>query len=184
MPRVTNAELYEHYKRIKLLHKSNLKIEQWNVDEVKYSDHYLSAKKPKTGDVKELQSIVESDRQFDIAKVTVVLKCGIMSTGEKYLDLGSRFLLSRDSAEKELIRLTEEKENEEHLLANGHTACGYCRKIVPDSQIVTHKIFGRGRKEVWNSWKNRYESKAYITETYMKFCSGTCAGNEQMSREG
>jgi hypothetical protein len=66
----------------------------------------------------------------------------------------------------------------------GHFACSYCQKQTPNEQKVTHKIFGRDIKQVWNSWKNRHESKAYVTEKYMDFCSGTCAGNEQMAREG
>jgi len=31
---------------------------------------------------------------------------------------------------------------------------------------------------------NAYIDKAYVTETKMIFCSGQCAGNEQMSMEG
>jgi|GEM_PF-7001434 hypothetical protein len=65
-----------------------------------------------------------------------------------------------------------------------HFACSYCMKQTPNEQKVTSNIIGRGRKKVWNSWKNRYEDKACVTTTSLEFCSGVCAGNEQMSREG
>lgn len=67
---------------------------------------------------------------------------------------------------------------------DNHTPCGYCGKQTPNDKIINSTIIGRGRKEIWNSWKRRYENKAVVTHEPMKFCSGTCAGNEQMSREG
>lgn len=82
--------------------------------------------------------------------------------------------------------LKEESERLNSIYApkENHTACGYCGKQTPDDKLVHDTIIGRGRKQVWNSWKSRYENKACVTHEPMKFCSGTCAGNEQMSREG
>ncbi len=74
--------------------------------------------------------------------------------------------------------------NEKYAPRDGYSPCAYCRKQVPNETLIKKKIIGRGRKQVWNSWKSRYESKACITEEYLEFCSATCAGHEQMSREG
>lgn len=76
------------------------------------------------------------------------------------------------------------RRNELYAPREGFTACQYCRKQVPTESMVEHSIIGRGRKQVWNSWRNQYESKSCVTTERMKFCSGKCAGNEQMSREG
>lgn len=62
--------------------------------------------------------------------------------------------------------------------------CRYCRKQVPTDSLIEETIIGRGRKTVWNSWKGIYENKACVTKERLKFCSGQCAANEQMSREG
>ena len=84
------------------------------------------------------------------------------------------------------IDLKEISERRNNLYApkEGHTACAYCNKQTPNDQLIESRIIGLGRKQVWNSWKSRYENKACVTEEKLKFCSGTCAGNEQMSREG
>lgn len=84
----------------------------------------------------------------------------------------------------EPLREEVEKAQYENVLRPGNFRCCRCRKQFPESQKVSQRIFGRDRKNVWNSWKGRYESKACVTETMMDFCSGTCAENEQMSREG
>lgn len=72
----------------------------------------------------------------------------------------------------------------ESILREGNFWCSYCRKQYPITQKVSRTIIGRDRKQVWNSWKGRYEDKACVTQTSMDFCSGQCAGYEQMSREG
>jgi len=85
----------------------------------------------------------------------------------------------------ELELQTESKRlSETYAPKENHTACGYCGKQTPNDKLVNSTIIGRGRKEVYNDWKRRYESRAYVTHEPMKFCSATCAGNEQMLREG
>jgi hypothetical protein len=77
------------------------------------------------------------------------------------------------------------KENKEkYAPREGYSPCQYCGKQVPTESLIKAKIIGRGRRQVWNSWKGRYEDKACITEAYLSFCSDQCATNEQMSREG
>lgn len=96
-----------------------------------------------------------------------------------------RLFIDRSLAEAKAKEITDRIVEEERLLAGGdHDRCQRCRKVVPKTQIVNHTIIGRGRKAVYNSWKNRYEDKAVVTHEPMKFCSGECAGYEQMSREG
>ena len=104
---------------------------------------------------------------------------GAISLPDSLLQFSSIIDAEAKSAEiKKIIEI------EEALLQNGHTRCARCRKVVPNSEVVTSNIIGRGRKQVWNSWKNRYEDKACVTQTPMKFCSGTCAAHEQMANEG
>ena len=82
------------------------------------------------------------------------------------------------------LKMESERRNEIYAPKENHTACAYCGKQTPNDKLVNKNIIGRGRKQTWNSWKGRYEDKACVTETMLSFCSGTCAGNEQMSREG
>jgi len=77
-----------------------------------------------------------------------------------------------------------DRRNKLYAPKDGHTACAYCRKQTPNENLVQKVIIGRGRKRVFNNWKGRYEDKACVTEDKLLFCSGNCAGNEQMSREG
>ena len=65
-----------------------------------------------------------------------------------------------------------------------HIPCAYCGKQVQTNKIIKSNIIGRDRKQIWNSWKKRYESKSFCTNNVLNFCSNECAGNEQMSREG
>lgn len=77
------------------------------------------------------------------------------------------------------------KENKEkYAPREGYSPCRHCGKQVPTDNLIEETIIGRGRKQVWNSWKGRYDSKAYVTKEPLKFCSKQCAAHEQMSREG
>jgi hypothetical protein len=63
--------------------------------------------------------------------------------------------------------------------------CAHCREIIDDrSKAVTLEIFGRDRKTFWDNRKKRYVSKAFVTSSFLKFCSKECADHEQMAREG
>lgn len=108
-----------------------------------------------------------------------------------YKDFGSgafkynEILPSKGLAFNEIdLKDESERRNELYAPKENHTACCYCRKQTPNDKIIESTIIGRGRKQVWNDWKKRYEDKACVTQDKLKFCSGTCAGNEQMSREG
>jgi hypothetical protein len=108
-----------------------------------------------------------------------------------YKDFGSRaykyneIIPSKGLAFNKIdLKDESERQNELYAPKENHTSCSYCRKQTPNDNLIESTIIGRGRKKTWNSWKNRFEDKACITEEKLKFCSGTCAGNEQMSREG
>jgi len=62
--------------------------------------------------------------------------------------------------------------------------CSRCRKEILVSQSITKTIIGRGRKQVYDSWKKKYVNKACVTKESMIFCSDSCYSCEQMSREG
>ncbi len=102
------------------------------------------------------------------------------SSSFRYSDLKSgKINLSMEPMLPEL-----ERRQYESILRDGNFWCSYCKKQFPIAQKVTDNIIGRGRKQVWNSWKGRMEDKACVTTTMMDFCSGTCASHEQMSMEG
>lgn len=99
----------------------------------------------------------------------------------KYSEIIESEIMSFDK--NDLIEIAN-KNKEIYGAKEGYSPCAYCGKQVKNELLISSKIIGRGRKDVWNSWKKRYESKACVTENYLKFCSGECAGNRQMSREG
>jgi predicted DNA-binding WGR domain protein len=87
-----------------------------------------------------------------------------------------RLFIDRSLAEAKAKELTDRIAEEERLLSGGdHDRCQRCRKVVPKAQILNSTIIGRSRNAF---------GKAIVTQTPMKFCSGECAGCEQMSREG
>lgn len=103
---------------------------------------------------------------------------GYSINGNGYKTTGSFSLLSlpqkiysREEAEAQAKPLQEKYATEEQLIASGtHTRCQRCGNVVANSAVVHYNIisfatYGRGGRD-------------------MKFCSGTCAGHEQMAHEG
>ena len=60
-------------------------------------------------------------------------------------------------------------QEQEKIDAGTHERCQRCGRLTETNQIVQHLIFGGDQRGM---------------KTMMRFCSGTCAGHEQMSREG
>jgi hypothetical protein len=139
--------------------------------------HYL--KRPTTVDVEGLNSYYE---EIQNAKPIILVgyKTDYGAEGsEAYDKINGTFAFEPSYLEeraKELKELFAPRE--------GYSPCRYCRKQVPTDSLIEETIIGRGRKTVWNSWKGIYENKACVTKERLKFCSGQCAANEQMSREG
>jgi hypothetical protein len=143
----------------------------------------FSGKRPSKDDIYKIQSIY-NNLIFD-AKFIRLRYDQHNSYSLKQIEEDKMLFLDRNAAESLSKEITDRIAEEERLLAGGdHERCRRCEKVVPISQMQTHTIIGRGRKQVWNSWKGRYDDKAVVTQEPMRFCSGECAGNEQMSREG
>lgn len=147
-------------------------------------DQYVnfSGKRPNRDDLRNLQS-----KYYNLVLDAKYLRFRYDAYNSYCLDQVDNIRLFTDKslAEAKTKEITDRIAEEERLLAGGdHDRCQRCRKVVPKAQIVNHTIIGRGRKAVFNSWKGRYEDKAVVTQEPMKFCSGDCAGCEQMSREG
>jgi hypothetical protein len=147
-----------------------LKVEHINYDQWPY----YSGKKPTREDVRKIESIYYN--QICDAKY---LRLVYDNAGNHYdlkrIEEDKYLFLNKCDAEKLAKEINDRIKHEEHLLANGHERCQRCRKVVPANEIVPHTIIGRSRNAF---------GKAIVTQEPMKFCSGTCAGHEQMSREG
>lgn len=140
---------------------------------------YRYLKTPKTIDVERLKIYYET---IQIAKpiILIVYKTDYGAEGaEQYDKINETFVF-------EPSRLEERAKELKELFAprEGYTPCKYCGKQVQTENMIESTIIGRGRKQVWSSWKGRYESKACVTKEQYKFCSKQCAAYEQMSREG
>lgn len=147
---------------------------------------YFGLNSLKNRDILEIKAYAEANPIFERKNIIIGYEYDLgTSNGISgfSIDKLSNYL-TKEQAEAKSLEIIEKNKQEEILLQNGHTRCRYCKNIVPDSEIVKRKIIGRGRKNVWNQWKNRFDYKAIVTEEMMNFCSGNCAGNEQMSREG
>lgn len=170
--------IYEVTPNGKLIKKPVVKVIHYN-DEQRL---YFCGKKPSREDIRRIESIYYN-LKFDEKFLRFCYdNCNSYSMEQinEY-----RLFLNKEPAEAKAKEITDRITEENQLLAGGnHDRCQRCRNVVPKSQIVNHTIIGRSRKSVYNNWKNRYEDKAVVTHEPMKFCSGECAGNEQMSREG
>lgn len=172
------TEFYEVYPNRQLNIKPVVKVVHINYDQlVNYS-----GKKPGRDDLRNLQS-----KYYNL----LLDKKHLRFRYDQYNGYGleqvdnTRLFIDKSMAEAKAKEITDRITEEERLLAgDDHDRCQRCRKVVPKSQIVNHTIIGRGRKQVFNSWKGKYEDKACVTQELMKFCSGECATHEQYSREG
>jgi hypothetical protein len=170
--------IYEVTPNGQLIEKPVVKVIHYNNEQ----RIYFAGKKPSREDVKRVESIFYNlvlDEKYLRFRYD---ECN--SYNMEQINMYNLFL-DKSQAEAKCKEITERIAEEERLLSGGdHDRCQRCKKVVPKSQIVSHTIIGRGRKALFNSWKNRYEDKAVVTQELMNFCSGECAGNEQMSREG
>lgn len=153
-----------------------------------YTGHYQN-QKPTKKDIEAINSFRLSFPEYKFEDIVIQYT----SVGEKYNSssgvraniMYEEFFKTLDHAQAKADEVKAIADDKAAKLATGdYIECKYCRKVVLKSQSVNHNIIGRGRKPVWNSWKNRYEDKACVTQEVHAFCSGQCAGNEQMSREG
>ena len=144
-----------------------------------YPPYYNIEKRPSKNLISEYLEYIEKTKKSEVVVFVDYKDFGRGSFKFKELVENKLFSFNEEDLKEESIRRKEVYGSRE-----GFTPCGYCGKQTADSELIERTIIGRGRKEVYNSWKKRYESKACVTETKMKFCSAQCAGNDQMSREG
>jgi hypothetical protein len=163
------SEIYEVSYNGQLTVKSVLKVIHVN------SKQYVNfvGKRPNREDLQRLQSKyynLELDKKHIRFRYDQYNSYGFEEIDNK------KVFIDRSLAEARAKEITDRIAEEERLLAGGaHDRCQRCRKVVPKTQIITSTIIGRSRNEF---------GKAIVTQTSMKFCSGECAGCEQMSREG
>jgi hypothetical protein len=159
-------------------------IRTLNVEKVSYGVYYY--KSPKRATTKEVEAVIkdyETPPELTIDKIYIHWRSENSTSAIKLIDLPN-WITDIDTAAAISIDRIENIKREEHLLNNGYFRCARCRKVLPGTLKQTKKIFGRGRKNVFNSYKGVYENKACVTEEMLDFCSGECEMNEQMSREG
>ncbi len=140
-------------------------------------------KRASTAQVLEIQYAYNNPEELDQSRIYLYWRSDNSSSAVKLTEIG-KYIQSHEEAIVKSTQLKEKVKKEEDLLANGHIRCCYCKRVTPETTAISANIIGRDRKQVYDTWKKRFVSKACVTQTLMKFCSNTCAANEQMSREG
>lgn len=154
-------------------------IFEYIVDKLTYKPNesmYYSGKKPTRDDVQRLKLYSESNIDFQIDKIMICYYRVDGTTKTSSADLWGKIkddnsiTFYKEIADKKSQYLTDQMVLENNLLKNGYIKCAYCCKVVLDSESVTHTIisyanYGKAGKKC-------------------KYCSGTCAGRDQMAHEG
>lgn len=131
-------------------------------------------KRPTRLMVNEIKSFAESDQQLtsDNVYLRFVQKyVSHTSSGSFKINTLAAYILTKEKAEEVAKPLVEKYAAEEEMIRTGtHIRCQRCQKIVANADVVNYKIisfatYGSAGKQ-------------------MKFCSGICAGHEQMAHEG
>ncbi len=154
------------------------RIDTWEVEGTGYSNKLYSTEKPKRTDVAEAKEYYENIPEMDKDNIMIMLVCHreksrTMST-IKLNEIGKRYYLDFNEAEKALNELTLKKEKDKELLSNGHIRCAYCGKIVKESDSIEFEIIFRSRN-VFGPCVGRKTNR---------YCPGGCAGYDQMAHEG
>jgi hypothetical protein len=169
----------DHFGNIKEIELQGFSIGYLENEKLIYAPYIQEGKRPSKIFIEVYSDFLE--RLEKAEKLLYVNYKDIGSGSYKYNEIITSKTLAFNEDD---LKEESERRNELYAPKENHTACAYCKKQTPNENLVEKTIIGRGRKQVWNNWKNRYEDKACITEEKLKFCSGNCAGNEQMSREG
>jgi hypothetical protein len=175
--------------KIYCLNTFNRTIDEMKVEDIRMGYEPYLSHKPQIAKRATKEAVEELIQYFESAKSAKKIFWYI-AAGKGYstrVDLSEINGKKYAYTEEELkLSLQEEIERYEKYYKprEDYTPCTHCRKQTPNDKLIYSIIIGRDSKMVWNSWKNRYEDKAYLTKTRLPFCSGECAGNEQMGREG
>ncbi len=129
-------------------------------------------KRPTKNDVDKVKQFAENNRLLLKENIRYHYEekhnYGKSSGAVKINDLHT--FLAKEDAERKSADIKDKKAHEEILLQNGHSRCERCGKVVPTNEILTDKIISIAT----------YGRSGRI----MKFCSSTCAANEQCAHEG
>jgi len=132
--------------------------------------------KPTKEEVKRIAEFSQSDFQYKRGEIMIYYtekhekyECsGAVSLKEH--EENQRWLSTIQEAKNKAKAVKKEREERERLLNNGHIACHYCGKIVPENQAVNYKII---------SYAN-YGKAGKMGQ----YCSGDCGVSDQMAHEG
>jgi len=153
---------------------------------------WYSGKKPTRNELKSLIGLVERIQNgalvFDSNKISFGCKRytnpGSVSTGfrlEELIKSNSSWFICPIKADARLSEFDEKKKHNEWLLNNGHIRCAYCGKIVHEKKSVSHEIIFQNSK---SDPYSRTGWRKFVDRKTNKYCSGKCAGNDQMAHEG
>lgn len=142
---------------------------------VSYWHHY--GKNPTTKEVEEIEAVANGQIKFSRSNISFgyhrFSKWGASTTGyyslleiETHPMIFTNMKLAEELSIEIKNRLAQEQEK---IDAGTHERCQRCGRLTEVHRIVEHLIFGGAQRGM---------------KTMMRFCSGTCAGHEQMSREG
>jgi len=154
------------------------KIETLRVLSVGYSQRatYFCGKIPSRKEIEELKDFCQ---HTPLARDMIMFR--YESVGGKYhvsgalksLDLDKykeTYFTDKPTAESKAKELVGIRKHEEELLKNGHVRCAYCRKIVPEAEVVVKEIINF--KMYGSSGKKN------------KYCSSQCGHHDQCAHEG
>lgn len=154
----------------------NGNIRELKITGVTYSNrqYFSFNKRPTKKDVEKIRLFAETPYLFSSENViynyTENYKIGGSCRGGFSLKDIDKYM-TKEQAEETVKPIAEQFKADELLISNGtHTRCERCRKVVENSAVVHYKIISIAT--YGNAGRNG------------KFCSGTCAGHEQMAHEG
>jgi len=156
----------------------NGKIQIYNIDKVEYCNKQWfeigkGRKRPSKPQVEQIKYYFEN-ADLDLDKILFhyhyfIDLGGRCSGAFKFSDLNT--YLNKEQAETKSLEFSDKYKHEQGLVDKGtHIRCERCRKITETDKVVNFHL---------HSYVN-YGSQGRNG----KFCSGECAGNEQMSLEG
>ena len=141
---------------------------------VSYWHHY--GKNPTTKEVEEIEAVANGEINFSMSKISFgyrrVNKWGALTGSHSLLEIETRPMIFTNMklAEELSVEIKNKlAQEQEKIDAGTHERCQRCGRLTETNQVVQHLIFGGTQRGM---------------KTMMRFCSGTCAGHEQMSREG
>jgi hypothetical protein len=149
----------------------NGNIKELQITEVIYNNrkYFPFNTKPTKKDVEKIRLFAETPYEFSTENIIFNYRNGSSLGGFSFKNIGK--YMTKEQAEEAVRPIVEKYKADELLINNGtHTRCERCRNVVENSSVVHYKIVSIAT--YGHSGRNG------------KFCSGACAGHEQMAHEG